>query len=63
MMGGEFVSATINSKGTFLLRCWISKGHCPLIGIFLGCMRLRWLLMLLLLVLFAEFRPGFRELH
>ena len=61
MMGGEFVSATINSKGTFLLRCWISKGHCPLIGIFLGCMRLRWLLMLLLLVLFAEFRPGFRE--
>ena len=61
MMGGEFVSATINSKGTFLLRCWISKGHCPLIGLFLGCMRLRWLLMLLLLVLFAEFRPGFRE--
>ena len=55
MMGGEFVSATINSKGTFLLRCWISKGYCPLIGIFLGCMRLRWLLMLLLLVLFAEF--------
>ena len=61
MKGGKFVSASKNSKGTFLPRCWISKGHCPLTGIFLGCIRLRWLLMLLLLVLFAEFRPGFRE--
>ena len=35
MMGGEFVSATINNKKTFLPRCWISKVHCTLTWILL----------------------------
>ena len=29
MTGGEFVSATINNKETFLPRWWMSKVHCP----------------------------------
>ena len=35
MMSGEYVSATINNKGAFLPRCWISKVHCPFTGILL----------------------------
>ena len=35
MLGGEFLSATINNKGTFLPQYWISKVHCPFTGILL----------------------------
>ena len=35
MMSGEYVSATIDNKGAFLPRCWISKVHCPFTGILL----------------------------
>ena len=33
MMGGKFMSTTINIKETFLPQCWISKTHCPFTGI------------------------------
>ena len=35
MIGGELVSATINNKGTFLPRSWISKVHCRITGMLL----------------------------
>ena len=35
VMGREFVSAIVNKKGTFLLRCWISKVHSSFTGILL----------------------------
>ena len=41
MIGGEFVSATINNKGTFLPRWWISKVHCPFTGMLLPLYALR----------------------
>ena len=41
MMGREFVSATMNNKGTFLPQCWISKVHCHFTVIFLPLYALR----------------------
>ena len=41
VMGGKFVSVTINNKGTFLQRCLISKVNCPFTGILLPLYELR----------------------
>ena len=41
IIGGEFMSATINNKRTFLLRWWISKVHCPFTGMLLPLYALR----------------------
>ena len=60
VMGGEFVSTTIN-KGTFLLQCWMS-----IVLLLVYCfhyMHLGSSFILLFLVLFAEFQSGFLELH
>ena len=41
MIGGEFLSATINNKGTFLPRLCTSKVHCPFTGMLLPFYALR----------------------
>ena len=64
MMGGEFACAAINNKGTFLYHhVGYLKYFFLLLVYCFCCMHLRWSLILLFLVLFAEFQSGFLELR
>ena len=59
MIDREFVSATINNKGTFLPQWWVSKVHCPFTGMLLPLYALRVVVDFVILGFLAEFQSGF----